>query len=169
MASARLEDKNKRPLQLAVQKNLPLADTRKGQFSFAKLSILQFSNFPVRGHHSLRDTLALQLSVLYREVRCHLTAALVAAVLASLCPRGFMQDAELSSVNPQLSLVLVPRRKKIHSVKHSLNRTRGREAVPEREMQFRQEKRHQREKRDIKATGPMVSRIRPENSYNLRQ
>ncbi|UYV70867.1 hypothetical protein LAZ67_8000916 [Cordylochernes scorpioides] len=34
---------------------------------------------------------------------CHLTAALVAAVLALICLRGFMQDAELSSVNPQLS------------------------------------------------------------------
>ncbi|UYV81440.1 hypothetical protein LAZ67_20001194 [Cordylochernes scorpioides] len=32
-----------------------------------------------------------------------LTAALVAAVLAPPCLRGFMQDAEFSSVNPQLS------------------------------------------------------------------
>ncbi|UYV83530.1 hypothetical protein LAZ67_23001365 [Cordylochernes scorpioides] len=39
----------------------------------------------------------------------HLTAALVAAVLVSPCLRGFMQDAELSSVIPQLPLVLVPR------------------------------------------------------------
>ncbi|UYV66815.1 hypothetical protein LAZ67_4002953 [Cordylochernes scorpioides] len=31
-----------------------------------------------------------------------LTAALMAAVLVPLCLRGFMQDAELSSVNPQL-------------------------------------------------------------------
>ncbi|UYV62736.1 hypothetical protein LAZ67_2001759 [Cordylochernes scorpioides] len=40
----------------------------KGQFSFAKLPFLLFSTSMVREHLSLKDTLASQLGVLYREV-----------------------------------------------------------------------------------------------------
>ncbi|UYV70823.1 SURF4 [Cordylochernes scorpioides] len=43
----------------------------KGQFSLAKLPFLQFSNSPVRGHLSLKDTLALQLGVLLAKYYCH--------------------------------------------------------------------------------------------------
>ncbi|UYV83305.1 hypothetical protein LAZ67_23000454 [Cordylochernes scorpioides] len=40
-------------------------------FSFAKLPFRQFSNFPVRGYLSLKNTLALQLGALYREKPLH--------------------------------------------------------------------------------------------------
>ncbi|UYV83306.1 hypothetical protein LAZ67_23000456 [Cordylochernes scorpioides] len=50
----------------------------KGQFSFAKLPFLKFSNSPVRGHLSLKDTLALQLGVvLYREVLLYFIALML--------------------------------------------------------------------------------------------